>query len=512
MTWHSFRARLALWNIAVLALVLAAFGLAAGYTVQRQIGALVDRDLAQRALVSARLAARGSRLPAAPGPPAASSSTGEPRAPNPEPRAAPTGDSDADRIAAFRRPRYVDRDGRIVRPTGAKELWDPSTLPDALAGRARYSTVTVAGERVRVFAAPLLRDGEIVGAVQVARELEDYERLWSSQMRTLLALILPALLAAAAGGLFLTGRALRPVRQVTQAAARIGAEDLHARLKVTGRDELAALAATFNAMIARLEAAFEQQRRFTADASHELRTPLSRIKVSTSMALAEEPSLAEYRTALEVADQAADAMARLIDELLTLARADAGELRPRSERLDLRDVLRDAAAAVPPPPAVALLLDLPPDALPVTGDADHLRRVFVNLLENARRHTTAGQITLAARADGDAILATVTDTGEGIAPEHLPHLFERFYRVDTARARRHGGSGLGLAICRGLLAAHHGTITLTSAPGEGTTVQVRLPRAAGASHKSAAKQGALETAEKAEKALKRHRSGPENAK
>src|SRR4029078_6902856 len=135
------------------------------------------------------------------------------------------------------------------------------------------------------------------------------------------------LLVAGVGGLFLTDRALRPIQQVTQAAAQIGVEDLSGRLKVHGRDELAELAATFNAMIARLEAAFEQQRRFTADASHELRTPLSRIKVSTSMALAEDPSLTESRTALEVADQAADAMARLIDALLTLARADAGQLQ-----------------------------------------------------------------------------------------------------------------------------------------------------------------------------------------
>src|SRR5436309_9475578 len=173
----------------------------------------------------------------------------------------------------------------------------------------------------------------------------EYDRLWQGLVWTLLALLPLSLLVAGMGGLFLTDRALRPVHQVTQAAAQIGVEDLSRRLKVHGRDELAELAATFNGMIARLEAAFEQQQRFTADASHELRTPLARIKVTTSMALAGEQSSEEYQTALRIADQAADVMDRLIQQLLLLARADAGQLPIERSRLDLNLVLQEAADA-----------------------------------------------------------------------------------------------------------------------------------------------------------------------
>jgi signal transduction histidine kinase len=230
-------------------------------------------------------------------------------------------------------------------------------------------------------------------------------------------------------------------------------------------------------MIARLEAAFEQQRRFTADASHELRTPLTRIKVTTSMALTGEQSPDEYQTALRIADQAADVMDRLIQQLLLLARADAGQLPIERSRLDLGCVLQEAVAAVPRVGSASLTLDLPPDPIEIRGDADHLCRVFVNLLENALRHTPAeGQITLWARLVGHAAVARVMDTGEGISPEHLPHLGERFYRVDAARARRTGGCGLGLAISRTIVQAHGGCVSIASEVGRGTVVTVSLPR------------------------------------
>jgi heavy metal sensor kinase len=466
MRWHSFRIRLTFWNIVILALVLGGFGLTVSYTLRRQMGAIVDQDLARRA---SRWQDRNS-----------SSRTTVPRPPAPgdaSARDALSLDSEAERVAFFRAPRLLDLKGKVIRPAGAKGPWDPSTLPDAIAGQSRYSTIAVAGERVRVLSVPWLRDGKIAGAIQVARELGDYERLWSGQLRTLLALLPVALLVAAGGGFFLTDRALRPVHQVTDAAERIGAGDLSRRLEVQGKDELAKLAETFNGMIARLEAAFEQQRRFTADASHELRTPLARIKVSTSMALAGEQSPEEYRTALRVADQAADAMSRLVQQLLLLARADAGELPLEQERLDLADVLRQASAMVPEAQSAPLVWDLPPEPLAIKGDADHLARVFVNLLENAIRHTPAGgQITLRACARGDTVIAQVIDTGEGIPPEHLPHLGERFYRVDAARARKSGGSGLGLAISRNVVELHGGRLAIESELGRGTTVTVTLPR------------------------------------
>ena len=536
MRWNSFRVRLTLWNVAVLALVLGGFGLALCYSIQSWMSRNIDRELAERAH---RFAFRGFRPPpmfrGAPGrrggeyapfpppprlrgpalpaervglpfpQPGTGSGGGAERSPmgasrpGPGDRQGPVPgspgprrdglpmamgersfqswpfDAEAERRAAFWRPRLLNLQGEVLGPPDARGPWDAHTVPQAIAGRERYSTIRAAGERVRVFSAPWYRGGQLVGAIQVARDLGEYDRLWQGEVGTLLTLLPLSLLVAGMGGLFLTERALHPVHQVTQAAAQIGAEDLSRRLEVRGRDELAELAETFNGMIARLEAAFEQQRRFTADASHELRTPLARIKLSTSMALADEQSPEEYRTALRITDQAADVMDRLIQRLLLLTQADAGQLPIERSRLDLGDVLQEAAAVACVGPA-PLTLELPPEPIEIDGDADHLCRVFVNLLENALRHTPAeGQVTLWARAVGDAAVVRVTDTGEGIPPEHLPHVGERFYRVDAARARRTGGCGLGLAISRTIVQAHGGRFSIASEVGRGTVVAVSLP-------------------------------------
>lgn len=513
--WNSFRVRLTLWNVAVLALVLGGFGLTLCVVIQHSMSRNIDQDLLERVHRHWDWERRhrfrgmpgppGERRPFGPGPMGGTARSvvlpapWEQRngfrfrrpglfpfagPPPPRPEGPPIAgaqqglafDPQAQRRAAFQFPRLFDVQGKPWGGPNPQPPWDSRVLKDGLAGRRRFSIASSAGDRIRVLTAPRYEDGRIVGAVQVARDLRDYDRLWRGQLGTLLALLPLSLLVAGIGGLFLTGRALGPVHEVTQAAAQIGAEDLSRRLKVRGRDELAELAETFNGMIARLESAFEQQRRFTADASHELRTPLARIKVSTSMALADEPSLAEYQTALRIADQAADVMERLIEQLLLLARADAGQLTTERARLDLGCVLHEAIDAVARPGTAPVALDLPPEPIEIDGAADHLRRVFVNLLQNAKRHTPAeGQITLRARADGDQAVVRVTDTGEGIAPEHLPHLGERFYRVDEARARRTGGTGLGLAISRTIVQAHGGHLSIESDVGRGTVVTVSLP-------------------------------------
>jgi signal transduction histidine kinase len=337
------------------------------------------------------------------------------------------------------------------------------------------------------------RDGEVAGVVQFPFPLKAVDEELSRLTRTLLTLYPLALLAALLGGVFLTDRALRPVRRVTQAAGQIGASDLSARLPVTGRDEFSELAATFNGMLSRLEQSFaqreealrqlaqalDQQRRFTADASHELRTPLTIIKANTSLALDEEPSLVEYRRALEAADRAADTTNRIVHDLLLLARGDAGQLRLDRRPLWIRDVLEPAAKAFRGPEAPPISIELSTNGWPLTvdGDPHHLLRLFNNLLENAVRNTPrTGSITLSADAEAEAVVVRVRDTGEGIPPEHLPHVCERFYRVDTARTRRHGGTGLGLAICQSIVEAHEGSLAVDSVIGDGTTVTVRLPR------------------------------------
>jgi signal transduction histidine kinase len=252
---------------------------------------------------------------------------------------------------------------------------------------------------------------------------------------------------------------------------------------VKGRDEFSELAATFNEMLGRLEQAFthqartlEQQRRFTADASHELRTPLTIIKANTSLALEEERSNAEYRRALAAADRAADTTTRIVQDLLLLARGDAGQLRLDRHPTRFGEVLERAAESFRVPASPPISVQLSDPSLMAPADPHHLLRLFNNLLENAVRHTPrTGRITISAFAEKDSVIVRVRDTGEGILPEHLPHVCERFYRVDTARTRRQGGTGLGLSICQSIVAAHGGSLTIDSKVGQGTTVTIRLP-------------------------------------
>lgn len=289
--------------------------------------------------------------------------------------------------------------------------------------------------------------------------------------KTLLMMTPIALLIAGFGGMFLTGRALAPVRAVTEAAARIGAEDLSERLPVRGKDEFARLSSTFNGMLERLEAAFDRQKRFVSDASHELKTPLTVIKANTSLALAEPDLPADYRETLVEVDRAADRTVRIVQDLLVLARTEKGPLPLQEGEISLaalcRDVVHEAQRLHPNGPAVTIQVRNET----LWGDRHQLHRLLLNLLDNALRYTpTQGSVTISPIPNG----FVVTDTGEGIEAEHLPHLGERFYRVDAARARKDGGTGLGLAISRAIAQAHGGTLQIASERGKGTRVTVQL--------------------------------------
>jgi signal transduction histidine kinase len=484
--WNSVRVRLTLWNAGLLVLLLAGSGIVLCYRVQTDLLRSVDQELADD---SDRLAAR----------PPGHDAFGPPEPPNDRPPSpgGPAGpslrlSSDAERRMNWRRPRLLTPSGEPWGPFPADRPWDRTTLTLSAAGATRYSTLQVGGEPMRVYSRPVTQHGRIVGVVQAAHPVGDLQRVGREQLRTLMTLIPVALLAAVLLGVLMTDRTLRPVRQITQAAAQIGTEDLSRRLEVTSQDEFGVLAATFNGMIGRLEQAFtrlenayrglerayEQQRRFTADASHELRTPLARIKGSASLALAEPRTAEEYCGALRVVNQAADVMNRLIRDLLMLARADAAQLRLERCPLSVAELLADVSAAASEEDGCPIRVQLPDEPVDAQGDRDALARLLVNLIENARRHTPPdGEITLAAHADGDNVVVRVEDSGEGIAPEHLPHVCDRFYRVDVARTRSRGGTGLGLAICRSIAEAHGGTLTLDSVLGRGTIVSVTLPRA-----------------------------------
>ena len=306
------------------------------------------------------------------------------------------------------------------------------------------------------------------------------------------------LLLAALGGYWLATRALRPVRLITRAAEEIEETDLSRRLHLKSRDELGALAATFDRMLARLEAAFARQRQFTGDASHELRTPLSIVAAEAERALAAQRSPDEYRRALEVIQSENAYMARLVEHLLTLARADAGQLRARDEPLDLSDVALEVVERLAPlarERGVVLSTGALPE-LRVRGDRAALSLALGNLVENAIKYSGhaerpgGGRVcveTGAADRDHGRLVAwaRVEDDGPGIAAEHLPHLFERFYRADAARACDDSnsagsdgaleGSGLGLAIAHEIAIAHGGTIGVRSVVGCGAVFTLELP-------------------------------------
>jgi heavy metal sensor kinase len=280
------------------------------------------------------------------------------------------------------------------------------------------------------------------------------------------------------GGWWLAHRAIRPVEEISAAASRISAGNLSERINVADTDnELGRLASVLNSTFARLEAAFAQQKQFTADASHELRTPLSVIISEAQTTLTRERNAAEYRETVETCLDAAQQMRRLAQSLLELARFDAGQEPLERQRFDLAEQTRAAVELIRPlakARGVEIHCELNPTE--TTGDADRLNQVIANLLTNAIHYNKEhGEIRVATRSENGRAVLAVADTGQGIAPEDLPHIFERFYRADKSRARAQGQSGLGLAICKAIVDAHGGSIEVNSRLGEGTTFTARLP-------------------------------------
>ncbi|MES1241925.1 MAG: ATP-binding protein [Acidobacteriota bacterium] len=289
---------------------------------------------------------------------------------------------------------------------------------------------------------------------------------------------LGVLLLGLAGGWLLVDRALRPIAAMSATAEAVSGSNLSQRIDVEETEsELGPLARVLNRMLDRLEAAFEQQKSFTADASHELRTPLAVICSQAELALSRPRTGEEYRQALATCSKAAQRMRSLVDDLLTLARADAGMLALQPAPFDVRACVEECAEMIRPlagERGVALGLDLEP--VTWTGDRQRLAQVATNLLSNAIRYNRDdGRVDVRLAMEGSEMVLSVSDTGVGVAEEERELLFKRFHRVDKARSRDLGGSGLGLAICRSLVEAHGGTIGCESRPGVGSTFTVRLP-------------------------------------
>lgn len=302
-------------------------------------------------------------------------------------------------------------------------------------------------------------------------------------LRAILLYVVPiALGAAGLGGWFLAHRSLSPVAAMAGRAARIGVEDLTARLPVANpADELGRLAATFNQLLARLEASLSQQRQFMADASHELRTPVNTARTAASVAL-QQPHRdeREYRDALAIVEQQTARLSRIVHDMFTLARADAGNYPVQRDAMYLDEVVDEvvrAARVLASPRNVAIELH-GAQPLPFTGDEELMRRLVGNLLDNGVRHTPSGQcvrVTLA--RSGDTYTVAVADAGPGIAPEDQSRIFERFYRVERSRSRSAAetGAGLGLALARWIARAHGGDVTLADSSSAGSTFVIRLP-------------------------------------
>jgi signal transduction histidine kinase len=337
------------------------------------------------------------------------------------------------------------------------------------------------GTDVRIYGTTTSSDPNNAAALFVAMPLAPLESDLFRLKALLVAVVLGTTALSAGIGWFLAAKAMQPVDRMTKAAQTIGgAADLSQRVPVPRQqDEIGRLASTFNQMLGRLQQAFATQRQFLADASHELRSPLTAIRANVETVrrgLDADP--VDRDETLRIVEREVDRMGRLVDDLLTLARADAGQ-EPLRERLALDALLLEVyhqQRALAGPVRLTLGEFEPVE---IEGDPDRIKQLLLNLVDNALRHTPAGgAVTLdLSRGEREAIIR-VRDTGAGIAPEHLPHIFERFYRIDSARSREAGGTGLGLAISREIAEAHGGRIEVESAVGAGATFIVILPAAA----------------------------------
>ncbi|MDB4882147.1 MAG: two-component histidine kinase [Gemmatimonadetes bacterium] len=494
----SVRSRLALWHTVVLAVLLIGFATATDLWMGRAISRREDRFLEESTgALRANVAAELGEVPLDS---AVAQSLGEFRLRN---------------VVFF----VIDTSGKLMARSAARAdagegarrqartavLLDSAlargAVPRARAGeREHFATVGVGDDAQRLFLLPV-EIGRARFTIIAAESLAEQQELLEDTRAGFLIAIPLGLLLAWLGGYALARRSLAPVSAMSGRAAEIGATSLHERLPVGNpRDELGQLAAVFNDLLARLDAAFDQQRRFMADAAHELRTPVSIMRGEADIALSQrERSSEEYRGALEVVNAEGRRLSRIVGELFLLARADAGQqpLQPRAMYLD--ELVSDCVRAVRSlavgravtvrctmEPLVPTESDRSDGSSAVMehayhGDEELLRRLLVNLLDNAIKHAPAGS-TVDVRLSSDAAehRLQVIDRGAGISAAARDHVFERFFRADESRARddasEAGGAGLGLAIARWVAEAHGGTLAIVSSSAGETIFQARLPR------------------------------------
>jgi heavy metal sensor kinase len=452
----SIRVRLTAWYSLILALSLGVFGSAGYFAMSHSIRSSVDSSLRRRV--------EGIRGIIA--------------------RTAPDGlTALKDELSEYdegqgigSRLRVADSNGEIIY---ASPGTDPAQArrPGARGPNPFYSELH--GEQFRVLHTPVEANGKIY-EIEVSVYTEDFD-LAIDRFRRLLYLGVPVFLTfAALCGYWMSRRALAPVDEITQTARSIGATSLSNRLAVprTG-DELERLACTLNEMLGRLETSFRRITRFTADASHELRTPISVMRTNAEITLRKPRSESEYQAALSQILTESERVSVLIEQLLDLARADAGPVAFPMVRTNLSEAMDKAyqkASVLAQAKQLNTSKRLPADPVWIQGDPAALERLFLIFLDNAVKFTApGGRIEMHLTAGNGTAQAEIVDTGIGIGSEDLPFIFERFYQADRSRSRENGGSGLGLSIGRWIAQTLGGDIAVESELAKGTSFQIRFP-------------------------------------
>jgi heavy metal sensor kinase len=342
---------------------------------------------------------------------------------------------------------------------------------------AYFSVESHEGHGLRVAMLPSEIDGQIVVTAAVQPLFDTVEQL-EFLRRTFYVGMTIALLIAGFGGFLLARKSLAPVVAMSDQASHMGMQNLHERLKVANEnDELGRLAIVFNQLLGRLDDAFESMRKLTADASHELRTPLAIIRGEAEVALSKKRDETEYRDSLMVIQDEAKRLSHIVDDLMALSSANA-ERDLKLEEFYLNDLVEECCRSmqvIANTKGIVLQCESHPD-ISFKGDEELMRRMIMNLLDNAIKYNTAaGKVVVRLESENGHAKIMVADTGIGIPAEAATHIFDRFYRVDQSRTRTAGGTGLGLAISKLIAEAHHGNISLTSQPGNGSTFTVSLP-------------------------------------
>ena len=453
------RLRLTAWYFAVLAVVLSAFGFSAYFAMRHSIRKTVDEELQIRAegvhQLIERTVQRGGL---------------------------------EDLPEGLREHTELRAGGALLQVSDEQGNWLYRSTVMSDYGVPRPATVPRRATEYLGNAVPLRIWNQKVSVggrsylIQSAFEMDDfYEAL--NHFALLLFVSIPLLLVcAAAGGYWISTRALAPVDQITQTARTISAQNLSSRLAVPQtQDELRRLSETLNGMLGRLEAAFKKITQFTADASHELRTPVAVMRTRAELSLRKARSAEEYRDVIVEVLAELEKTSGLIEQLMFLARADSGAETLHFSATNVAEVLREAChqgGALAEAKQIAFQEHIPGGSMWIQGDAGSLRRLFLILIDNAVKYTPAsGQVEVSLQRNDGYAVAEVRDTGIGIAETDLPNVFERFYRADKARSRESGGVGLGLSIGRWIAEVHAGTIEVQSSPGRGSTFQIRLPMA-----------------------------------